>query len=145
VYSISRSFRAERRADDRHLTEFTLIEAEAAGSTLPDMISLMERLVSRMLRHATEFAKPHLGELGAERADVRGVRIPFARMAYDDAIITLQKSGHFIEWGEDLSNAHELALTRLVEGPLFVTHYPAELRFFTMKNSRTDPRLVECC
>ena len=145
VYSISRSFRAERRADDRHLTEFTLIEAEAAGSTLPDMMSLMERLVSRMLRHASEFARPHLAELGVGRADMSRVTIPFARMTYDDAIIALQKSGHFIEWGEDLSNAHELALTRLVEGPLFVTHYPAELRFFTMKNSRTDPRLVECC
>src|SRR5438067_31053 len=145
VYSISRSFRAERRADERHLTEFSLIEAEAANSSLADTISLMERLVWRMLRHASEFAKPHLAELGVERAYVGGVRTPFSRMTYDDAIIALQKSGHFIEWGEDLSNAHELALTRLVEGPLFVTHYPAELRFFTMKNSRTDPRLVECC
>src|SRR5437763_8699329 len=31
VYSISRSFRAERRTDERHLAEFTLIEAESAG------------------------------------------------------------------------------------------------------------------
>ncbi|MFL5732312.1 MAG: amino acid--tRNA ligase-related protein [Chloroflexia bacterium] len=145
VYSISRSFRAERHADERHLTEFTLIEAECEGSTLPDMISLMERLVWRMLRHAAEFAKPHLAELCGGRAATTVPRLPFARMTYDEAIIALQKAGHFIEWGEDLQNAHELALTRMAAGPLFVTHYPAELRFFTMKNSRTDPRLVECC
>jgi asparaginyl-tRNA synthetase len=145
VYSISRSFRAERRTDERHLTEFTLIEGEAAGSSLPDMISLMERLVWRMLRHAAEFARPHLAELGAERAISEAASLPFERMTYDDAIIALQKAGHFIEWGEDLSNTHELALTRLVDGPVFVTHYPVELRFFTMKSSRTDPRLVECC
>ena len=42
VYSIGRSFRAERHADDRHLTEFTLIEAEAAGWTLPQLMDLME-------------------------------------------------------------------------------------------------------
>src|SRR5213075_2876273 len=71
VYSIGRSFRAEHRPDERHLTEFTLIEAESAGSTLPDMISLMERLVWRMLRHACEFAKPHLAELGAAQASMQ--------------------------------------------------------------------------
>jgi asparaginyl-tRNA synthetase len=32
-----------------------------------------------------------------------------------------------------------------VGGPLFVTHYPAETRFFTMKVCRHDPRVVECC
>src|SRR5439155_22030715 len=53
VYSISRSFRAERRANERHLTEFTLLEAEAAGWSLEEMMSLMERLVTIMLQHAS--------------------------------------------------------------------------------------------
>ena len=54
-------------------------------------------------------------------------------------------AGYFIEWGEDLANATRLALTEMVGGPLFVTHYPAETRFFTMKVCREDPRVVECC
>lgn len=145
VYSMGRSFRAERRSDDRHLTEFTLLEAEAAGSTLTQMMSLMEGLVWRMLRYAGEFARTHLDALGVDAKRLRSVKAPFARMTYDEAIIALQKAGHFIEWGEDLSNRQELALTRMADGPLFVTHYPAELRFFTMKASRSDPRLVECC
>src|SRR5687768_17559144 len=52
VYSIGKSFRAERHSSERHLLEFTLIEAEAAGWTLPQMMGLMERLVVGMLRSA---------------------------------------------------------------------------------------------
>ena len=142
VYSIGRSFRAEHRPDERHLTEFTLLEAEAAGATLPEMMTLMEGLVWKMLRYAGEFARLHLDALGVDTRKLSAIRFPFARMTYDDALIALQKAGHFIEWGEDL---HELALTRMAEGAVFVTHYPAELRFFTMKASRSDPRVVECC
>jgi asparaginyl-tRNA synthetase len=145
VYSVGRSFRAERRSSERHLTEFTLLEAEAAGWDLPRMMSLMEALVASMLGHAGSAAAEHLAALGVDPSTLQQVTPPFARMSYDEAIITLQRAGHFIEWGEDLSNSHELALTRIAGGPLFVTHYPATLRFFTMKASRSDPRLVECC
>ncbi|MDQ6694916.1 MAG: hypothetical protein M3014_10950 [Chloroflexota bacterium] len=142
VYSVSKSFRNERRKDERHLTEFTLVEAEAAGWDLYRMMALMERLVKGMLRHAHEVAAANISALGA------GLYIfdstPFARITYDEAIITLQKNGHFIEWGEDLSAEHELILTGIY-GPLFVTHYPVGLRFFTMKVSRDDPRVVQCC
>ncbi|MDQ3930471.1 MAG: hypothetical protein M3328_15175 [Chloroflexota bacterium] len=141
VYSISRSFRAERRIDDRHLAEFTLVEGEAAGWDLERTMGLMERLVVSMLRHAGMTAGQHLSALGATPT----VKAPFARMTYDEAIVALQKRSHFAEWGEDLTNRHELALTEMVGGPLFVTHYPIGTRFFTMKVRREDPRVVECC
>lgn len=145
VYSVSRSFRAERRADERHLTEFTLLEAEAAGLSLDEMMVLMEGLVVAMLRRAANGAGESLRALDVDPLKLEKMAAPFPRMTYDEAIIALQKAGHFIEWGEDLSNRHELALTEIVGGPLFVTHYPCELRFFTMKASRRDPRIVECC
>ncbi len=143
VYSISRSFRAERRVDDRHLTEFTLIEAEAAGMDLDELMSLMERLVVKMLMQAVTTAGEQLPALCINATEHLLLRAPFSRMTYDDAIIALQKRGHFAEWGEDLTNRHELALTG--DGPLFVTHYPIGTRFFTMKVCRRDPRVVECC
>ena len=145
VYSISRSFRAERRIDDRHLAEFTLVEGEAAGWDLERTMGLMERLVVSMLRCAATTAGPHLSALGATAPAQSAVKAPFARMTYDEAIIALQKGGYFAEWGEDLTNRHEIALTEMVGGPLFVTHYPIGTRFFTMKVRRDDPRVVECC
>ena len=145
VYSVGRSFRAERHADERHLTEFTLIEGEAAGWSLADMMLLMERLVANMLAHTATAAKASLAALDANTVLIERIKQPFARVTYDEAVIALQKRGYFIEWGEDLNNSQELALTEMAGGPLFVTHYPVELRFFTMKASAADPRLVECC
>jgi asparaginyl-tRNA synthetase len=145
VYSIGRSFRAERHADDRHLTEFTLVEAEAEGWTLPQLMDLMERMVVNMLHRAADADPVQLHAIGADPAKLSAVSAPFKRMTYDEAIIALQGMGHFIEWGEDLSNRHEIALADMVGGPVFVTHYPVETRFFTMKICRDDPRVVECC
>ncbi|MDQ5826489.1 MAG: hypothetical protein M3441_20040 [Chloroflexota bacterium] len=145
VYSISRSFRAERRIDDRHLAEFTLVEGEAAGWNLERTMALMERLAVSMLRCAATTAGTHLAALGATTRAQSAAQGPYARMTYDEAIIALQKRGHFAEWGEDLTNRHEIALTDMVGGPLFVTHYPIGTRFFTMKVRRDDPRVVECC
>jgi asparaginyl-tRNA synthetase len=145
VYSVGRSFRAERKSDHRHLTEFTLIEGEANGWTLDRLMGLIEQMVTGMARKAAESAAGSLAALKADPSALTRVRAPFQRMTYDEAIVALQSAGYFIEWGEDLGNAHELALTEMVGGPLFVTHYPAETRFFTMKVCRQDPRVVECC
>ncbi len=145
VYSIGRSFRAERRSDNRHLTEFTLVEAEAAGWSLEQLMGLMERMVVEMARRAATTAAGSLGTLGVGSRMLERVAAPFKRMTYDEAIIALQGAGYFIEWGEDLSNEHEIALADVAGGPLFVTHYPVETRFFTMKICRHDPRVVECC
>ena len=145
VYSIGRSFRAERKSDHRHLTEFTLIEAEANGWTLDSLMALIEEMVASMVRRAAESASASLTALGDDLGAHARMQAPFQRMTYDEAIVALQGAGYFIEWGEDLANAHELALTEMAGGPLFVTYYPVETRFFTMKIRRQDPRVVECC
>jgi asparaginyl-tRNA synthetase len=143
VYSVGRSFRAERHSDDRHLTEFTLVEGEAEGLNLDGLMSLVEELVRRMVQHAAASVPDSLQALGVRATNLR-MDGQFARMTYDEAIVALQKHGYFVEWGEDLSHAHELTLAEIAGGPVFVTHYPVELRFFTMKVKRDDPRVVEC-
>jgi asparaginyl-tRNA synthetase len=143
VYSVGKSFRAERRSDNRHLTEFTLIEGEAEGWCLEELMGLMERLVVEMVWRASEGAAGSLDALGViNRLEAQA---PFKRMTYDEAIIALQKAGYFVEWGEDLSHEHEIALADMAGGPLFITRFPVETRFFTMKICRHDPRVVECC
>ncbi|HUP28336.1 MAG TPA: asparagine--tRNA ligase [Chloroflexia bacterium] len=146
VYSIGPSFRAERADDERHLTEFTLLEAEAAGMDLQGLMDVMESLVASMVTGALQAERDGLLELGANvEALEQMAQLPFARVTYDEAIVALQDAGYFIEWGEDLRSSHELALTEIAGGPLFVTHYPLELRFFTMKVDRSDPRRALCC
>jgi asparaginyl-tRNA synthetase len=59
-------------------------------------------------------------------------------MSYSEAIEQLQRSGRDftfpVEWGRDLQAEHERFLTeQVVNGPLFVTDYPAELKAFYMR------------
>ena len=145
VYSVGRSFRAERRSDNRHLTEFTLIEAEAQAWSLERLMRFMERMLVEMIGRVVKTMPGSLEALGAKSEVLARVQAPFKRLTYDQAIMSLQNAGYFIEWGEDLSNEHEIALANMYAGPLFVTHYPVETRFFTMKVCRQDPRVVECC
>jgi asparaginyl-tRNA synthetase len=59
-------------------------------------------------------------------------------MTYEQAINSLG-----LPWGSDLSSDNEQKLVRM-NGlkPLFVTHYPQEIKFFNMRENRGDPRVV---
>ncbi len=47
------------------------------------------------------------------------------------------------EWGTDLGGVDETIISRLHDGPVFVTHYPKEVKAFYMREDRADGRLVE--
>lgn len=71
---------------------------------------------------------------------------PFKRITYTDAV-TLLSSAHEEEqsfvhtptWGEGLSTEHEKWLASHFAGPVFVTHYPRNLKPFYMLPSDADP------
>ena len=48
-----------------------------------------------------------------------------------------------IEWGDDLTHAHELFLVeKYGNRPLFITHYPKDIKFFNMRVNDDDPSVV---
>jgi asparaginyl-tRNA synthetase len=47
------------------------------------------------------------------------------------------------EWGSDLGGSDETIISRLHDRPVFVTHYPRQVKAFYMRQDRQDPRLVE--
>jgi len=47
------------------------------------------------------------------------------------------------EWGTDLGGSDETIISRLHERPVFVTHYPKQVKAFYMRVDRRDNRLVE--
>jgi asparaginyl-tRNA synthetase len=47
------------------------------------------------------------------------------------------------EWGSDLGGSDETIMSRLHDRPVFVTHYPKEVKAFYMRVDRQDGRLVE--
>ncbi|KHO47413.1 MAG: asparaginyl-tRNA synthetase [archaeon GW2011_AR5] len=130
VYCIGPSFRAEPDIDERHLTEFTLVEIEFPGD-FEQLLAHMENITYAMI-HAAASCEA-LAELGINTGRLKAVKKPFARMTYDEAIKKLQQHGIDISWGDDLKSKHEKLLAG--DSPLFITHYPEKIKFFNMRRN----------
>jgi len=46
------------------------------------------------------------------------------------------------QWGRDLGGSDETIIARLHDRPVFVTHYPRQVKAFYMKRNAADPRVV---
>jgi asparaginyl-tRNA synthetase len=136
VFTVGRSFRAEPRADGRHLCEFTLVEAEARDWDLDDLILHQQELLRAVLRRAIEDPL-----LPAERRQAIARDLAsFYVITYDDAVRMLGK-----QWREDLSAQDEASITAAL-GITWVIQYPREIKFFNMLDTRENGgRTVDCC
>jgi len=144
VYSLTPSFRAEKSRTNRHLTEYTHLEAELAWAGLEENLRLQEELVVHILHRVARERSEELRLLGRNPAELERIRTPFERMRYEEALRELSARGFSLTFGQDLGTAEERALTQTRQAPLFVTHYPREIKAFYMLESPDDPRTVEC-
>jgi asparaginyl-tRNA synthetase len=140
VWCTGPSFRAEPMADERHLTEFTLIELEFAG----DFKRLLEHIEGVMCSMISCTLKENTKELTLLNANIdrlRGIKRPFQRITYTKAVELL--SDLEVKWGDDLKSNHEKLLVTLTGNqPLFITHYPKAIKFFNMKENDENPTVA---
>ena len=137
VWCFGPSFRAEPKVDERHLTEFTLIEMEFAGD-LNELIKRIESMFRNIIRSVIQNMKKELDTFNVDINRLKRVRIPFKRIGYEDAVNLLS-----LEWGNDLESKHEMHLVEFCDGqPLFVVHHPEEIKFFNMKTNLRNPKVV---
>jgi asparaginyl-tRNA synthetase len=64
---------------------------------------------------------------------LKKVEHPFPRITYDEAIQILKKKGFEIDWGDDFGGDEETAISEEFDRPVFVHHYPSEMKAFYMK------------
>lgn len=177
VYCYQSAFRADPSQTSRHVAEFTMLEVEIPFADLSDNMDLAEGYIKHCIRHlltesATdmEFLDQYYYQKRPDSDKFVGktlleyltnlLETDFARMKYSEVMSTLlavQSDGHKFdvplpESGVfDLKSEHERYLTDVVlKKPVFVTHYPKEIKAFYMKESeQIDPILnvttVECC
>jgi len=143
VYAITPSFRAEKSRTPRHLTEYTHLEVELAWCDLDGLLDFVERMFAFLCHDLAAHSAKDLELLGRPPAELAAISTPFPRMSYAAAIARLASQGFPVTWGSDLGSAEERALTIESKAPLFVTHYPRELKAFYMLQSANDPRTVE--
>lgn len=131
VWCVSPSFRAEPRVDERHLTEFPLIELEFAG-TFEELLEHIEGLITSMVKAVLR----KMTSRWLDRNRLRDVSPPFQRIKYEDAI------GIFdLPFGSDLNSEQE---QKIAGGqPTFITHFPKKIKFFNMIENEENPELVD--
>jgi len=139
VWCIGPSFRAEPSVDERHLTEFTLIELEFEGD-LWQLMHHIENVICSMVQEVMATRGEDLELLGLDKDRV-SVAPPFKKVTYTDAVEQLHSFG--VKLGDDLKSIHEKALVEMFGNkPLFITHYPKAIKFFNMKQNAYNPNVV---
>lgn len=148
VYCIQESFRAEKSHTRRHLSEYTHIEAELCFLDFDDLLSHIERVISKTVQYVLE--DPVAGPLVKQlNPGFKAPQLPFKRMEYKDAIEWLKEHGikneddEEFKFGDDIAEAAERKMTDTIGVPILLTRFPLEIKSFYMKRCADDPRVTE--
>ena len=144
VYCFGPTFRAEKSKTRRHLMEFWMIEPEIAFCTLEEMMELEEQLIVHLVEVVMRKHPAELAIIERDVSKLEAIKLPFARISYDEAVERLQKLYAEtqdpeqkdllkIEWGEDFGSPHETAIAEMFDRPVFVYHYPTAIKAFYMQ------------
>src|SRR5690348_17907650 len=142
VYTFGPTFRAEKSKTRRHLTEFWMLEPEAAYSHLEDMMQLGEGLVSAMAQSVAKNRPKELAVLQRDASKLAKIEPPFPRITYEEAISVLQKAGNPAKFGDDFGGDEETILSREFEKPVMIHHYPSAMKAFYMAEDPARPELA---
>jgi asparaginyl-tRNA synthetase len=141
VYSFGPTFRAEKSKTRRHLTEFWMLEPEAAYTHLEEIAQLAEGLVSAIVQSVVKNRAAELAMLQRDVAKLQKIAPPFPRISYDDAIQVLQKAGNPAKWGDDFGGDEETIISKEFDKPVIIHRYPTAMKAFYMATDAQRPEL----
>jgi asparaginyl-tRNA synthetase len=133
VYCFGPTFRAEKSKTRKHLIEFWMVEPEVAFATLEDMKELGEDLVIYIIERVLENRKEELEILERDTKPLEQVKKPFPQITYEEALTRLNQKGNKIKFGDDFGAPEETLLSEIFDGPLCITHFPAQIKAFYMQ------------
>ncbi len=166
VYTFGPTFRAENSNTTRHLSEFWMIEPEAAFFELKENMDLAEKMLKYLVqyildKHPEDLAFLEKRLLDEEKSKPQNERSPmplmeklkfclaqdFERVSYTEAVKILENSKpnkkkkfkYPVEWGIDLQSEHERYLVeKHFEKPVILYDYPASVKAFYMRQNDDD-------
>ncbi len=142
VYCFGPTFRAEKSKTRKHLIEFWMVEPEVAFAALEDIIELGEDLILTIIEHILKNNKKELEILERDLKPLQGIKKPFPRITYDQALRQLKEKGSKIKWGDDLGAPEETLLSDIYGDPVCITHFPSQIKAFYMQPDEKNPEVV---
>ena len=142
VFDFGPVFRAEKSKTRRHLTEFWMMDAEAAFVNHEDNMKIQEDLISFVVEKVLEKNKIELEILERDLEPLQKIKAPFKKMNHSEAVKFLQDKGSDIGDRDDLGADDETKLTADSDVPIFVEKWPKEIKAFYMKRDTEQEDLV---
>lgn len=172
VFCIVSSYRAENQKTNRHLAEFTHIEAEYGYIKFEDLLSRLEDLVCDTFDNTVRMCGDIMAEInpkgmreveeGKASLDPKDPASwkarpskPFKRLTYHNAIDKCNELGILnttpedqeeprpFRYGDDITDFPERQLVGHFGVPVMMTHFPAEMKAFYMSKDKKDEKLTE--
>lgn len=141
VYCMGPTFRAEKSKTRRHLMEFWMVEPEVAFLDFEGVVRLAEEFLGYLAGRILERASEELEVLERDVSKIEKVTGTFPRITYRRAIEILQQQGADIAHGDDFGGDDETVLANQFEQPVFVTHFPVDMKAFYMEPDPEDPEV----
>jgi asparaginyl-tRNA synthetase len=154
VYCFGPTFRAEKSKTRRHIQEFWMVEPEAAYVDMWENMEIQEEFVSYIVQTTLHDRHKELELLGRDLSRLEVIAPPFPRIPYDEAVDMINKAAEggervpphdevvpSIAWGGDFGSPHETYLGEQFEKPIFVHHYPTDVKAFYMAQEPDRPEV----
>jgi len=150
IFSVGRCFdfgpvfRAEKSKTRRHLTEFWMMDAEAAFVEHEENMKIQEGLIEYVVKKVLKENLKELVTLERNVEPLKKIEAPFIRKTHTEVVKELHEMGSDIKENDDLGGDDETILTKKYDKPIFVEKYPAEVKAFYMKRDPADPSRALC-
>ncbi len=142
VYSFGPTFRAEKSKTRKHLNEFWMIEPEMSYVDFEGNLEVQQEMIQYIIETVLENKKTELKILQRDTTALENVKAPFPRITYTDAVKMLQEAGFEFQWGDDFGAPHETHIAEQYDKPVFITHFPTEMKAFYMQPDPSNPKVV---
>lgn len=143
VFDFGPVFRAEKSKTRRHLTEFWMMDAEAAFVEHEENTKIQEQLICFVINKVLANNQKELEILERDLEPLKKIKAPFGRLTYAEAVKKLSQLGSDIKEDDDLGADDETLLTQDSAVPIFVEKWPVPIKAFYMKRDASG-KLALC-
>ncbi|MCF7793258.1 MAG: asparagine--tRNA ligase [Candidatus Cloacimonetes bacterium] len=142
VYDFGPVFRAEKSKTRKHLTEFWMMDAEAAFVEHDENLQIQEELIRYVIRTVIDRNSRELEILERDVEQLKKADAPFKRMTHREVIDFLKSKGVEIDYLSDFGAPEEELITAGSDVPVFVEKWPKEIKSFYMKRDPENPDIA---